>query len=92
MFHGRLLDNNGHSCESLADLFYPVILLQYRKAGSDSGGEAKSDKRTKGEYATLLLVVLRTCTVAVKDIRDVEHSIEVTAETLYEAIRSCSAD
>jgi len=33
-----------------------------------------------------LLVVFRTCTVAVKDIRDVEHSVEVTAETLYEAI------
>jgi hypothetical protein len=31
-------------------------------------------------------VVLRTCTVAVKDVRDVEHSIEVTAETLFEAI------
>jgi hypothetical protein len=42
--------------------------------------------RTKGEYARLLCVVLRTCTVAVKDVRDVEHSIEVTAETLYEAI------
>ncbi|GAC1438546.1 MAG: hypothetical protein NVSMB58_33970 [Terriglobales bacterium] len=33
-----------------------------------------------------MFVVLRTCTVAVKDLRDVEHSIEVTAETLYEAI------
>src|SRR5438876_7592178 len=43
--------------------------------------------RTKGEYATLSRVVLRTCTVAVKDVRDVEHSIEVTAETLYEANR-----
>ncbi len=42
--------------------------------------------RTKGEYATLFLVVLRTCIVAVRDIRDVEHSTEVTAETLYEAI------
>ena len=42
--------------------------------------------RTKSEYVTLLHVVLRTCTVAVKDIRDVEHYIEVTAETLYEAI------
>ena len=50
-----------------------------------------SDWRTKGEYATLLLVVLRTCTVAVKDIRDVEHSIEVTAETLYEAIATALA-
>ena len=47
--------------------------------------------RTKGEYATLLHVVLRTCTVAVRDLRDVEHSIEVTAETLYEAIATALA-
>jgi hypothetical protein len=36
-------------------------------------------------------VVLRTCTVAVKDLRDVEHSIEVTADTLYEAIANALA-
>ena len=36
-------------------------------------------------------MVLRTCTVAVRDIRDVEHSIEVTAETLYEAIATALA-
>jgi hypothetical protein len=36
-------------------------------------------------------VVLRTCTVAVKDIQDVEHSVEVTAETLYEAIATALA-
>jgi uncharacterized protein (UPF0210 family) len=36
-------------------------------------------------------VVLRTCTVAIKDLRDVEHSIEVTAETLYEAIATALA-
>ncbi len=47
--------------------------------------------RTKGEYVTLLHVVLRTCTVAVKDVRDVKHSIEVTAETLYEAIATALA-
>ena len=47
--------------------------------------------RIKGEYATLLSVVLRTCTVAVKDVRDVEHSVEVTAETLYEAIATALA-
>ena len=47
--------------------------------------------RTKGEYGTLSRVVLRTCTVAVKDIRDVEHSVEVTAETLYEAIATALA-
>ena len=36
-------------------------------------------------------MVLRTCTVAVRDLRDVEHSIEVTAETLYEAIATALA-
>jgi uncharacterized protein (UPF0210 family) len=36
-------------------------------------------------------VVLRTCTVSVKDVRDAEHSIEVTAETLYEAIATALA-
>jgi uncharacterized protein (UPF0210 family) len=41
--------------------------------------------------ARLSRVVLRTCTVAVKDVRDVEHSIEVTAETLYEAIATALA-
>jgi len=32
-----------------------------------------------------------TCTVAIKDLRDVEHSTEVTAETLYEAIATALA-
>jgi uncharacterized protein (UPF0210 family) len=36
-------------------------------------------------------VVLRTCTVAIKDLQDVEHSVEVTAETLYEAIAAALA-
>jgi hypothetical protein len=36
MFYGRLLDNNSHGCESLADLSYPVILLQ--------GGESRGDR------------------------------------------------
>ena len=35
MLYGRLLDNNSHRCESLADLSYPVVLLQGRKSGSD---------------------------------------------------------
>ena len=34
---------------------------------------------------------MRTCTVAVKDVQDVEHSIEVTAENLYEAIAAALA-
>jgi hypothetical protein len=36
-------------------------------------------------------VVLRKCTVAVKDVQDIEHSVEVTAETLYEAIATALA-
>jgi hypothetical protein len=52
---------------------------------------AISSWRTNSEYAALLHVVLRTCTVAIKDLRDVEHSTEVTAETLYEAIATALA-
>src|SRR5882724_10667083 len=56
-----------------------------------SAGLATLRWRTNGEYARLLCVVLRTCIVAVKDVGDVEHSIEVTAETLYEAIATALA-
>ena len=35
MLHGRRLDNNSHRGESLADLSYPVVLLQ----GSESHGD-----------------------------------------------------
>ncbi len=67
---------------------HPRIRLHQSDPWSDSGC---SQWRTKGEYVTLLHVVLRTCTVAVRDLRDVEHSIEVTAETLYEAIATALA-
>ena len=56
-----------------------------------SGGLLAIEWRTKGESARLLCVALRTCTVAVKDVRDVEHSVEVIAETLYEAIATALA-
>jgi hypothetical protein len=36
-------------------------------------------------------VALRKCRVAVKDVQEVEHSIEVTAATLYEAIATALA-
>ena len=36
-------------------------------------------------------MILRTCIVSLKDIRDVEHSVDVTAETLYEAIATALA-
>jgi hypothetical protein len=35
MLYGWLLDENGHGCKSLANLSYPVVLLQGRKTGSD---------------------------------------------------------
>jgi len=57
-------------------------------------GKAERETRSSGEQKTNMLrsfVVLRSCTVAVRDIRDVEHSTEVTAETLYEAIATALA-
>ena len=39
----------------------------------------------------LWAAVLRTCKVSVTDMRDVEHTIDVTAETLYEAIAGALA-
>jgi len=36
-------------------------------------------------------MALRACKVSVRDIRDVEHTVEVTAETLYEAVASALA-
>ena len=35
MLYGRLVNNNGHRGESLADLSYPLVLLQGRKTGGD---------------------------------------------------------
>jgi hypothetical protein len=35
MLYGRLLDKNTHRCEPLADLSYPVVLLQSGEGGSD---------------------------------------------------------
>jgi len=36
-------------------------------------------------------VILRSCKVSVTDIQDVEHSVEVTAATLYEAVATALA-
>ena len=35
MFYGRLLDKNAHGCKSLADLSYPVVVLQRGESRSD---------------------------------------------------------
>jgi len=45
----------------------------------------------KAKYARLHCVILRTCKVSVTDIQDVEHSVEVTAGTLYEAVATALA-
>src|ERR1700757_3668505 len=47
--------------------------------------------RTKSELCYPAAVVLRTCKVSVTDMRDIEHTIDVTAETLYEAIAAALA-
>ena len=45
----------------------------------------------KAKYARLPGVVLRKCKVSVTDMQDVEHSVEVTAATLYEAVATALA-
>ena len=35
VLYGRLLDKNGHGCEALSDLSYPIVLLQGRESGGD---------------------------------------------------------
>jgi hypothetical protein len=47
--------------------------------------------RIKGEICYFGLAVLRTCKVSVTDMREIEHTIDVTAETLYEAIAAALA-
>jgi hypothetical protein len=40
----------------------------------------------KAKYANLSVVSLRTCRVSCEDLEGIEHSVEVTAESLYEAV------
>ena len=55
-------------------------------------GDAVSDSglrlagRTKGEDASLLPVAVRTCRVSCRDLKGIEHTVEVTADSLYEAV------
>lgn len=48
-------------------------------------------RRTNSEYGKLPCVTLMTCTVAVEDLANVIHSVNVTAETLYEAVAQALA-
>jgi hypothetical protein len=43
--------------------------------------------RIKSEYDSFVLVMpVRSCRVTIKDMDGVKHTVEVTAETLYEAV------
>ena len=42
-------------------------------------------RRIKGEYATLRRVSVRACAVSFVDVRGIRHTVEVQAESLYEA-------
>jgi hypothetical protein len=43
--------------------------------------------RTKSEYGRFVLAMpVRSCRVTIKDMDGVKHTVEVTAETLYEAV------
>lgn len=47
---------------------------------------SKTGWRTKGEDANLLPVAVRTCRVSCRDLRGIEHTVEVTADSVYEAV------
>ena len=42
--------------------------------------------RTNSEDASPFRVALRTCSVTCRDLNGVEHTVEVTADSLYEAV------
>src|SRR5438105_3405455 len=47
---------------------------------------ANALRRTKSEYATLATVGLKSCRVTVSDMEGNEHTVEVSASSLYEAV------
>jgi len=48
-------------------------------------------ERTNGEYDKLPIVALKACTAVVHDPNETAHAIDVTAESLYEAIAQALA-
>jgi hypothetical protein len=51
-----------------------------------NGQKCRAVWRINGEYVTGPCMGLRTCTVSYCDLKGVEHVIEVTADSLYEAV------
>src|SRR5688572_25495211 len=48
-------------------------------------GQINLRGRTKSEYATIPAVSVRTCAVSFADVRGIRHTVEVQAESLFEA-------
>lgn len=48
-------------------------------------GNAERRQRIKSEYVTVQAVSLRICAVSFADMRGVRHTVEVQAESLFEA-------
>ena len=48
-------------------------------------GQIKRLRRRKSEYATIQPVPLRICAVSFADVRGIRHTVEVQAESLFEA-------
>jgi hypothetical protein len=59
VLYGRLVDNNTHRAESLADLSYPVVLLQ----GSESDGDRFIESLRGNFYGVLNVskILYRDC-------------------------------
>src|SRR6266571_2822018 len=50
------------------------------------GMRSQTGWRTKGEDASLLPVAVRTRRVSCRDLKGIEHTVEVTADSLHEAV------
>jgi hypothetical protein len=57
-----------------------------RRGASRVGRQVNNDGEEKANAVSSLAVSLRTCTVSCCDLKGVEHAIEVTADSLYEAV------
>src|SRR5207245_945748 len=83
-----------NAIKSTADCCVMQYLYSHQAPRADvrpSKKMAAAKRRARLHYARLSYVILRTCKVSVTDIQDVEHSVEVTAATLYEAVATALA-
>ena len=72
-----------------------LAVLKWKTLSSDSSYAQFAGKisyrRTNSEYDRFAAVPLQTCTVTIRDLTRTVHSVEVTAETLYEAVAQALA-